>query len=190
MASNPPLTPSQVTAPTGSPEDVLAPGIAGGFPGNLKDDDPLALDEYFEAADSGPEEYGGIPVPVATIDPVTRLVVWKQEVQPLSQSNPSALMALPADTNRKRIYIHLFSASLNAFFYSSEKFSFFGPYPAVGTGVWSLPINAAVVLPGDTTNGLGFSTLVLEEHTGPLWVAAYAAVATANVGVSVVAVTC
>lgn len=176
MGMNPPLTPSQVTAPTGSPDDVEAPGVPAGFPGNKFDDDPIALDQYFEAADSGPEEYGGIKVPELVIPPTNRLI---PSIITFPAGTLHAQMLFPADPNRKHLAMSAFKVSdgtVAGFLVSGEGFGFgsalTGLFPQV------FPASAPYYLWKDN---LAFALSTLDDYTGPIWVLPFNPDPSANV---------
>lgn len=197
MSQNPPLTRSTVTAPTGSPDQVEAPGIAAGFPGNQNDDDGRAIDDYFEAAESGPVEQMGVIPPVSELPTTTRLITRSLVLTSINtQGHFRAVQILPTDPNRKRVYLHGMTnvGTVCYLLYADHIFSYFQNgvtglvYPTLA--VPSLSDVSARFL-GDISGAGNASAadLVLEEHTGPLWVGIWDDTAGATIGVSVEAVT-
>jgi hypothetical protein len=160
MGTNPPLTRAEVTAPTGSPDNLEAPGVPSGFAGNKQDDDALALDQYFEAAYQGPEEYQGVIPPVAELPATDRLVTARYR---FTEFTPQAILAMPADPNRKNLTLIVW-APFGAGGTSTILFS--GEYFSVAAA--NDPTVTASVL--CTQAALTPQQITLDAYTGPLYV--------------------
>ena len=77
------------------------------FPGDLSDDDGAAIDDYFSDPPHGPLQYGGGLYDEEDSTPLTtKLIVLRFSVtSPDGVAFSEPFMALPADPNRREVYI-------------------------------------------------------------------------------------
>jgi hypothetical protein len=121
-------------------EALAPPGLVG----NTADDDGRALDEYFEAAPSGPLDYAGIQHAREELPTTTRIL---SRAFVLTQGQ-QATLALPADPSRIKLVIDVMD---------------------VGPAYVSDANDIGTLTPYITTAN---SPLDLGAHTGPVWIAA------------------
>ena len=144
----------------GYDDDRLNPLKAPPLAGNYADDDGMAIDDYFEAANQGPIISEGYDTEPEKVIPVTRILSVSFSNMALDLVNPNrSFMLFPADRNRKMINVKIVGGTGTAFYFSSEPFSFIAPAvpgdALAGIGLWQ-----------DSTNG----SLTILGHTGPLHV--------------------
>lgn len=158
MPQNPPLTKSE------SPEPVVGIDKQEHLAGNWHDDDPIALDEYFEAADQSPETFDGLQIPKDKIAVSNRLVISSITFQ-IGES--MARMLLPADPNRKHLYINGYRQDTGAvagFLFAGEAFAVPG---LDGTGPSMMPAKAVYFR---FHQNLSFAFPSIDDYTGAVWV--------------------
>lgn len=149
MSQNPNLTP-EVTP------DLLDPHPLAPFPGDLRDDDGQAIDDYFRSGETGPPaESEGIRTDVEKIPKATRVVHTQYRNSDINV-NARGFQIIPADLNRKSLYFE----SAVTFYWSGENFSSsaesYSGSSAYVNGVWYRPSLGVIELAG---------------YTGPLFVA-------------------
>lgn len=151
MPDNVPLTQSLV--PTGTDlADTPTPPLAG----NYADDDAIAIDQYFEAADQGPETFDGLRIPHEAIPPKSRLV---RQRYTFGNATLQGVLALPPDINRKHLIITVWAVGpTSSAVYSGEPFSMLASGGVCNAN--ALPVSANFVP----------TVLVLDDYTGPLFV--------------------
>lgn len=120
--------------------------------GNTRDDDALALDEYFEAAEHKAIEYGKLITPVPKeIAAATRIVTRSYIIAPVDASTAAPpIQVLPRDLNRTRLFIVCGPADFAAWQFGSEM-----------SDVYGAPVMTANLASG------GYD---LSGHTGALWI--------------------
>lgn len=122
---------------------VTDPSPLGRLAGDWHDDDAQAIDEYFEEADHGPQQYIGIKPAVEKIANPTRILNVKTPVGNASVTLYDPVQVFPPDLNRKVCNI-----------IADGKFNVGSEKTDVYNGV-TFPANTLV-----TMNG----------HTGSLWI--------------------
>lgn len=147
--------------------DVAPPGGEGYDPlphnppaGDWQDDDGIALDDYFKAAALGPQIYGMVQALVETLKPTPNNRFIRRRFYFTTASNDQAVMALPADPNRSTLAISVSPVGTNTgVFIHSESFNVRdnADNPGSNTDAFRLEKNSA--------------PFVIDNYTGPLWVA-------------------
>lgn len=135
-----------------------------GFPGNIHDDDGIALDQYFEGMNDGPQDYSGAIGATANPKHVTRLLT---RTLPLDGSQPQQYF--PADPDRISLTI-VFAGDATPVTAAEQVSIASRKGDTYGNGFISLPI----------LSGNGFS---LDGYTGEIWLFAQNLVATRNITV-------
>lgn len=150
-----------------TPED-LNPVPFAPLAGNTSDDDALAYEEDFEAADQGPLKYTGLPHPKETLPLANRLVASTLTISTGGGVDP--VMVLPEDVRRKRLIVHIVGASagLTPVFFGSSK-----------TDVYNGALVHAVRYAGN--DFVNPPVLDLEGYTGAFWVRLNAALAAGTI---------
>ena len=110
--------------------------------GNYADDDGQAIDEWFEAAPVGPQEYGIPPVITTPTIPQTTRLLTREFVISANGGVHTPILVLPADPNRIKLIIGVEADTRIA----SEKSDVFSAAPAGGTAM-----------------------LDMDGHTGAVW---------------------
>lgn len=96
---------TEINAPV-SPEE-LNPAPHPALAGNYADDDGEAIDEWFEAADVGPQDYGTVPVNVAPVIKVPPTRIISRTIAVNQSSDP--VMLFSADVHRKDLIVRISS---------------------------------------------------------------------------------
>ena len=152
------------------PPELDNPVPLGPLAGDHTDDDSFALDEYFEAADVSPIDWGAVgmgPTP-DTLPPVTRLIAREYTiVSPDGVNYADPVMLLPADPSRLELRIETSATALRIA--STRDEAFFAPQFRY-----------------QFTTGAIFMS---EKHTGAVWAYFTPAVVTNQAVVAVRAVT-
>lgn len=185
MPQNPPLSRTE------NPEPVVGIDTQMHLAGNWKDDDPIALDQYFEAADQEAEVFDGLRIPQERTPIATRLVTWNGSLaSPVSNGQVvKGVQVLPRDINRKRVYINAYAADITWLLVASEPFSPMMPAVTSALGPHLLGLPAAAYFVGSPASG-GTSQYIIEGHTGALYLGNWDNNAGIAIGVSITAVTC
>jgi len=147
------------------PPELLDPVPLGPIVGDRTDDDGIALDEYFEAAPSGPIDWGEVVQQAdPTLPQVTRIITRTFTLVGDGTTAPDPVLVLPPDPNRLRLVV--ICTTTFGWQFGSDK-----------SDVYGAPLMAGN---GSTT---GYE---LTGHTGALWI--YTSSPTVSLGVKVWAV--
>lgn len=121
----------------------------GKLAGDWTDDDPTALEEYFEPAPSGPIDWGDhLQTADPSIPQTTRIITYTVTVTGDGTNIPDPVMVLPADPNRFRLYV--ICTTVFGWQWGSTRSDVYGAPQFAGNG---------------STTGYDLS-----GHTGPLWI--------------------
>lgn len=141
----------------------IDPAPLGPISGDHNDDDGRAIDEAFEAADWGPQAYGGVKVDREDLPPVTRLITVMMDVPPIANGGVP-IMFFPPDRNRVCMILDGDNAGWN---YGSD------------------PNELAALTRLNAGGSIGSSSpLIIAGHTGAIWIST--PVSTATVSVTVI----
>lgn len=145
----------------------LDPAPLAPLAGDWHDDDPIAYEGDFQAADHTPGKWQGVPHTVVELPVPTRLLTRAVVVGTVNGAIADPIQILPADVNRKALTIEALATVAATFRLGAEKTNCYDGQ------VFSAPANVPVIMS-------------IDAHTGALW--AYSDSAN-SVTVSVVAVT-
>lgn len=153
--------------------DVDNPAPLGPLAGNWHDDDAEAYEDDFIHADHRPpEEVTGVPHVKDELPITTRLVTRTETVGTVNGVATDPIQILPADPNRKSVTIAFRGSATTNLLIGPEKSQMYSQHLALTL----YAPNSAVAIP-----------IVLDGHTGPVWV--HCIDPANSVMVSVVAVT-